>query len=66
MHKSPRGHEKSPRPRTTGGRARWKARALHKLSNVTLFSSSMTYLDITFKNLTLKGSKCICFKCKYK
>jgi hypothetical protein len=38
----------------------------YKLPNVTLFFSSITYLDITLKNLTLYGSRCICFKCKYK
>jgi hypothetical protein len=28
--------------------------------------SSMAYLDITFKKLTLNGLRCIFFKCKYK
>jgi hypothetical protein len=38
----------------------------YKLPNATLFLSSMTYLYITFKNLTLYGSRCICFKFEYK
>jgi hypothetical protein len=38
----------------------------YKLPNATFFLSSMTYLYITFKNLTLYGSRCICFKFEYK
>jgi hypothetical protein len=33
--------------------------SFYKLSNVTLFSLSITYLHITFKNLTLYGSRWI-------
>jgi hypothetical protein len=38
----------------------------HKLPNLTLKFSNMTYLHITFKKLTLYGSRCILFKSKYK